>query len=704
MKKLTFSSALVLLTLFLSAQDYTWMRGSNTSGATGNYGSLGMPSSGNDPGGRHGCAKWVDASGNLWLFGGEGYSTTNTLGWLNDLWKYNPTTNQWTWIRGFNGLNTTGAYGTLGVASLLNEPGAREFPACWTDASGNFWMFGGDGFASNSTFGRLGDLWKYNPTTNQWTWMSGFNTVMQNGIYSPLGVSTPTGMPGCRYGAGTWTDNSGNFWLFGGRGLAASGPQGYLNDLWKYSPSTNQWTWITGTNLTNQYGLYGTLSVPSSTNAPGTRYFPACWTDASNNLYMFGGLGFALSATNSINDFWKYNPMANTWTWIGGSNGVSTLGIYGTLGVSSSTNMPGARFASAYWKDLSGNFWLFGGNGFSSVAGGELNDLFRYNPALNEWTWMKGSNLADQNGTYGVQGVSSASNTPGARTFNTWWNDQNGKPWIFGGEGYDASSSSANHMNDLWTFKIPCNPDSIQISSGNPVCSGSSVTLTGVNGGPSTSWFTSASGTVAIANGTVLSLTTLTAGTTPSVYSYYAEANSCTVQPRAQIQITVNPAPQLTATAIRTVICKGETTTLTATGANSYTWNTSPAQTASVIVVSPTTTVNYFVSGINNYNCTGTSSVTIKFNFCTGLYSSESAIFQHRLYPNPNNGTFTFEINENPETAILVINNVLGEKVSEHFFTENTCNVKTHLPSGIYYYQLKLKDHKGITGKFVIEN
>lgn len=702
MKKPAFSFVLVLLTFFVNAQDYTWMRGSNTSGVAGNYGTLGMPSSANDPGGRHGCAKWVDASGNLWLFGGEGYSTNSTLGWLNDLWKYDPIINQWTWIRGSNSLNTNGIYGTLGVASSSNEPGAREFPACWTDASGNFWMFGGDGFSSNSTFGRLGDLWRYNPTTNQWTWMHGFNTVMQNGIYSPLGVSTSTGMPGCRYGAGTWTDNSGNFWLFGGRGLAASGPQGYLNDLWKYTPSNNQWTWITGTNLTNQNGLYGTLAVPSSTNIPGTRYFPACWVDGSNNVYLFGGLGFALSATNSINDLWKYNPTANTWTWIGGSNGVSTLGLYGTQGVSSPTTMPGARFASAYWKDLSGNFWLFGGNGFSSVAGGELNDLFRYNPALNEWTWMKGSSLANQNGIYGIQSVSGASNTPGARTYNTWWNDQNGKPWIFGGEGYDASGNPSNHMNDLWTFKIPCNPDSILISSGNPVCSGSPVTLTGVNGGPSTSWYPSASGTVAIANGSVLSLSTLTTASTPSVYSYYAEANSCTLQPRAQIQITVNPVPQLSATASHSIICRGEINTLTVSGANTYSWNTVPPSTNTSVIVSPTLTTIYTVNGTNSYSCSNSSTVMVKVIVCYNGLNDISESFFFSLYPNPNTGVYKIEMNENAEPTLFTVTNVVGETVFEKKLSETSMDIYTDLPSGLYYYKLQFKNTREISGRLII--
>jgi hypothetical protein len=61
------------------------MGGSNTIPAVvprGDYGTLRVPAAANLPGARWGTSSWVDASGNLWLFGGE------DLGFENDLWKY----------------------------------------------------------------------------------------------------------------------------------------------------------------------------------------------------------------------------------------------------------------------------------------------------------------------------------------------------------------------------------------------------------------------------------------------------------------------------------------------------------------------------------------------------------------------------------------------------------------------------------------
>jgi hypothetical protein len=84
-----------------AANEWTWMGGSGTVGSNGGqpgvYGTLGMPASGNIPGGREYATSWTDGSGNFWLFGGIGYDAKG-LGelQLNDLWEFNPSTNAWT--------------------------------------------------------------------------------------------------------------------------------------------------------------------------------------------------------------------------------------------------------------------------------------------------------------------------------------------------------------------------------------------------------------------------------------------------------------------------------------------------------------------------------------------------------------------------------------------------------------------------------
>jgi len=142
---------------------WKWVSGSNVGGSKGVYGTLGAAASGNVPGAREAPATWTDASGNLWMFGGLGYDSAGTGGYLNDLWKYEPSSGQWDWVSGSNEPDAVASYGTEGKASTDNVPGSRVDAASWTDASGNFWLFGGLGVDPDAVAGSLADLWKASP-------------------------------------------------------------------------------------------------------------------------------------------------------------------------------------------------------------------------------------------------------------------------------------------------------------------------------------------------------------------------------------------------------------------------------------------------------------------------------------------------------------------------------------------------------------
>src|SRR5262249_30409421 len=153
------------------------------------------------------------------------------FGDLNDLWKYTPSSGEWTWESGANTANSSGTYGTRGVGSTADVPAAREASISWTDSTGNFWLFGGAG-----PFGLLNDLWKYTPSSQQWTWMSGASTANAPGIYGTQGTGSTMNVPGAREGAISWMDSDGNLWLFGGQGYDSTGTGTNLNDLWEYTP------------------------------------------------------------------------------------------------------------------------------------------------------------------------------------------------------------------------------------------------------------------------------------------------------------------------------------------------------------------------------------------------------------------------------------------------------------------------------------
>jgi N-acetylneuraminic acid mutarotase len=449
--------------------DWTWMDGGSTVGSNGQtagvYGILGTPAVGNIPSGRSGEVSWTDSNGNFWLFGGAGSDASGNTGDLNDLWEFNPSSNVWVWMGGSSAAASTGVFGTLGVAAIGNIPSSRQFAMSWTDLSGNFWLYGGDGWDAQGTYGGLGDLWKFNPSTNLWAWMGGNATIPSGGtsyppVYGTLGTPAAGNFPGGRDSAATWTDSSGNLWLYGGLGYYPSGVEGLFNDLWEFNPSTNEWAWMGGSNTAGSDcpapgnyclhpGVYGTLGAPASGNNPGSRDYGATWTDESGHLWLFGGL---VPGTNFLSDLWEYFPSTHEWAWMGGVSASNQGGVYGTLGAPAVGNIPGSRCCTLTRTDNSGNFWLFGGLGYDGNGNqNDLNDLWEYSLSTNEWTWMGGDKVGNQSGIYGTLGTPAAANLPGSRQVAVSWVDGSGNFWVFGGTGYDGNGNTGN-MNDLWRY------------------------------------------------------------------------------------------------------------------------------------------------------------------------------------------------------------------------------------------------------------
>ena len=299
----TSKSASATITIHTDVNLWTWVSGSNTYLQKGIYGTKGTAASSNIPGARNSAVSWLDSSGKLWLFGGDGYDSTGTNGALNDLWKYDPTTDEWTWVSGSNTVDQTGIYGTKGTAAPSNLPGARGYAVSWIDSSGNLWLFGGQEWLA----GYINDLWKYDPTANEWTWVSGSSTGYQAGIYGTKGTAASSNIPGARVSAVSWLDSSSKLWLFGGSGHDSAADFGILNDLWKYDPITNEWTWVSGSNIRNQAGIPGTKGTAASSNIPGARNVLVSWLDSSGKLWLFGGDGYDSAGNQGLlNDLWQY--------------------------------------------------------------------------------------------------------------------------------------------------------------------------------------------------------------------------------------------------------------------------------------------------------------------------------------------------------------------------------------------------------------
>ncbi len=166
-----------------------------------------------------------------------------------------------------------------------------------------------------------------------------------------------------------------------------------------------------------------------------------------------------------------------------------------------------------------------------------------------------------------------------------------------------SATSNVNVTQDITL------PSVAVISSPSIICSGNSSTLT-ANGALTYTWSTTQNTTsISVSPGTTSSYTVSGTG-----------ANGCINS--AIETITVNTTPILSVTG-NTNICKGSTSTLTANGAISYTWNSGANTTT--ISVTPTITTTYTLTGDNGNGCFSLLPVTVSIipnKAITGIITS----------------------------------------------------------------------------------
>jgi PKD repeat protein len=459
----------ILHSAFSQSGEWVWVHGSNTTNSAGSYGVQGVSSPTNVPPAVYTACAWTDLGGNLWTFGGWGSGLV-----YGDLWKYDPAINEWTWMKGSGLPNDPGNYGVQGISAPSNNPPSRSCAVSWTDNQGNFWLFSGN------RGGDYCDLWKYEVATNEWTWMKGPNVQAQPGVYGLQGVSSPANYPGSRQEtSAAWTDASDNLWLMGG--FEYIGGPIHFNDLWKYSIATNEWTWMKGSSAGNQAGIYGTPGVEDPANTPGGRWPYAHWIDNAGNLWQWGGYQ---SISGNFNDMWRYSPVTNSWTWMGGSNTLNAPAVMGTKCIPSQANIPETAWETrAVWKDGDGNFWFFGAGTYVGSFN-TYNQLWKYCVATGEWAWISGDAASNPAGSWGTLGVSSPANKPSGRIGSVSWTGSNGALYLLGGE-----SSTGGTYNDLWRFTIdstcgvcaPMAPTAAFTAVSNTICPGTCTDFTNLS-------------------------------------------------------------------------------------------------------------------------------------------------------------------------------------------------------------------------------
>jgi hypothetical protein len=170
---------------------------------------------------------------------------------------------------------------------------------------------------------------------------------------------------------------------------------------------------------------------------------------------------------------------------------------------------------------------------------------------------------------------------------------------------YTISVQDANNCSQSNNTTIGSSATNFSLTtSGNQtICSGDAITISasGVPTGGNYVW------NQGIGNGASHSISP----NTNTNYTVVAtDANGCSIS--ETITITVNTTPSVTISATNATICEGETTTLVATGAQSYTWNTGAS--GSALTVSPNNTSTYSVIGQNGTCSSASITQTITVN------------------------------------------------------------------------------------------
>jgi hypothetical protein len=194
---------------------------------------------------------------------------------------------------------------------------------------------------------------------------------------------------------------------------------------------------------------------------------------------------------------------------------------------------------------------------------------------------------------------------------------------------------------DVASVQVNSNPVISIVASNTQVCSGQSVTFNG-SGAINYNW-----------SGGLLNGVAFNPVASGGYTVIGTDVNNC--QGTASVYVLVNPSPTLTATQSNSLICAGQSSTLTVNGSFNYAWNTNGTPyvyiTANQIAVSPTVTTSYTVTGIDPNNCADDIVITQIVNKCDGLWAGDSKPV--RIFPNPSKGRFTISATGDIELYLI---------------------------------------------------
>jgi hypothetical protein len=202
------------------------------------------------------------------------------------------------------------------------------------------------------------------------------------------------------------------------------------------------------------------------------------------------------------------------------------------------------------------------------------------------------------------------------------------------------------------------------VTSPATICYGTKAMLKAIGKGK-LSWFTDSIGGQRLINDSIYNSPNLTQTT-----FYYVQDSTCTLGKRSILKVDVLPKPNITINASATVICQGQTITLSGSGAKTYNWNNNILNNQPF---KPTVNTNYKVIGTDSNSCIDSAFINIVVN---------------------NNPTVTIQASENPVCAKTPIT-LTANGGNLYTWSDGIINGQSFVPSGNKTYTVTVSNEKG---------
>jgi hypothetical protein len=516
------------------------------------------------------------------------------------------------------------------------------------------------------------DFWKWNSQTDIWTQIANVPGGGRTGAFS-----FAIGNKGYLGGGGnndffeydpalnTWTQKANLAGQFSGVATFTINNKGYVvaaSSLWEYDPTADTWT--------------------QKANFPGVARTYAVGFSIGDKGYVVGG-----QTNDWIGDFWCWDQSTNTWAQkpdFGGGpmSGLTAFSIGAKAYVGSGN----------YWEwDENRNTWVqveslsdarqfaigftIGGKGYACAGGGPYawwaykKDLWEYNPCT---ALFVPSSTICVGTTLTLTAVGSTNYTWSTSSTNTSIVVTPSQTTL-----YTVSSTGINNCIKSFSATVTVNATpTLNVSgSSNIICSGKTVTFS-ASGAQHYTW----TPWPWLADSVIIDMPMQNTS-----YTVTGSNDACPMDTKT-ISVSVLGSPTVYVTGMEQTLLCGQSTTLHANGADTYSWSTGVTSTS--IISTPTANTIYTLTGSNSNGCYQTQEVYVFVYSCTGVESNSSAQDKKiSVFPNPSQGHIVLTGAEQCNASVF---NALGDKVLSFEVTQDRFDIDLSKETkGIYLIRIK---------------